>query len=51
MITITDIHLSRRIGEAVRHAYHGKLELHYGKDEYSMARMNTASIQSGDGNA
>lgn len=35
-ITTTDIHLPRRIGEAVRRAYKGDLELRYGQDEYSL---------------
>lgn len=35
-ITTTDIHLPRRIGEAVRRAYKGDLELRYGEDEYSL---------------
>jgi hypothetical protein len=33
-ITTTDVHLPQRIGEAVRHAHNGKLELAYGHDEY-----------------
>ena len=33
-ITTTDIHLPRRIGEAIRHAFHGDLELHYDEDRY-----------------
>lgn len=33
VISTTDTHLPRRIGEALRHAYHGELELHYDKDE------------------
>ncbi len=36
VITTSDIHLARRIGEAVRHAYQGELELEYGKNEYSL---------------
>jgi hypothetical protein len=35
-VATTDIHLARRIGEAVRHAYQGELELAYGKHEYSL---------------
>jgi NMD protein affecting ribosome stability and mRNA decay len=35
-ITTTDIHLPRRIGEAVRRALHGKLSLQYGESEYSL---------------
>jgi len=31
-ITTTDTHLPRRIGEALWHAYHGKLDLHYAED-------------------
>jgi NMD protein affecting ribosome stability and mRNA decay len=32
-VTTTDVHLARDIGEAIRHAYQGKLTLHYGPDE------------------
>jgi len=34
LVTTTDIHLARGIGEAVRHAYHGQLELHYNAGEH-----------------
>jgi len=33
LVTTTDIHLARGIGEAVHHAYHGELELHYNPGE------------------
>lgn len=33
LITTTDIHLARSIGEAVRHAYQGELEFHYNQQE------------------
>jgi NMD protein affecting ribosome stability and mRNA decay len=33
LVTTTDIHLARGIGEALHHAYQGELELHYNKDE------------------
>jgi len=33
-ITTTDIHLPRRIGEALKHAWHGDLDLNYLPDEY-----------------
>jgi hypothetical protein len=33
IVTTTDIHLARRIGEAVHHAYQGELEFHYNPDE------------------
>lgn len=33
-VTTTDIHLPRRIGEAVRHAFHGNLDLRYDEDNY-----------------
>ena len=33
VISTTDSHLPRRIGEALKHAYHGELELHYDQDE------------------
>jgi hypothetical protein len=39
VITTTDIHLARRIGDAVVHAFHGKLEVKYSPDEY-MVRVN-----------
>jgi hypothetical protein len=34
LITTTDIHLARRVGEAVHHAYQGHLETKYARDEY-----------------
>jgi hypothetical protein len=34
MVRTTDIHLPRRIGEALRHAYHGDLEFHYDEEVY-----------------
>jgi len=33
LITTTDTHLARGVGEAVRHAYQGHLELKFGEDE------------------
>ena len=33
LVTTTDIHLARGIGEAVHHAYQGDLELHYNAGE------------------
>ncbi len=33
VIATTDTHLPRRIGDALKHAYHGELELHYDKAE------------------
>lgn len=33
LVTTTDIHLARGIGEAVRHAYQGELEFHYNPEE------------------
>ena len=35
-VSTTDIHLPQRIGEALKRAYDGELELHYGHDEYSV---------------
>jgi len=32
VVTTTDKHLPRRIGEALWHAYHGELKLHYAED-------------------
>ncbi|MDP3844390.1 MAG: BCAM0308 family protein [Oxalobacteraceae bacterium] len=34
LITTTDIHLARGIGEALHHAYKGDLDFHYNKAEY-----------------
>lgn len=34
LITTTDIHLARDIGEALVHAYKGELDFHYNKEEY-----------------
>lgn len=33
VISTTDTHLPRRIGKALKHAYHGELTLHYDQDE------------------
>lgn len=33
-IITTDIHLPRRIGEAIHHAYHGDLDYHYEAEKY-----------------
>ncbi|MBI3352946.1 MAG: ATPase [Nitrospirae bacterium] len=32
VVTTTDTHLPRRIGEALWHGHHGELDLHYSKD-------------------
>jgi hypothetical protein len=34
VITTTDIHLPRRIAEALKRAFRGRLELHYEEDGY-----------------
>ena len=34
MINTTDIHLPRRIGDAVKRAFHGDIEDHFEKDGY-----------------
>lgn len=34
LITTTDIHLARRIGEAIHHAYQGDLEFHYNPQQF-----------------
>lgn len=39
LVTTTDVHLARGIGEAVRHAYQGKLVLKFGNDE-NLARVH-----------
>lgn len=33
MVTTTDIHLARGLGEAVHHAYQGHLEYHYNREQ------------------
>jgi hypothetical protein len=33
IVSTTDTHLPRRIGEALHHAYHGELDLQYNQDE------------------
>ncbi len=35
-VTTTDIHLPRRIGTALRHAYRGDLDIDYAKGEYEV---------------
>jgi len=39
LITTTDTHLPRRIGEALKHAYQGELHFQYGEGAYSI-RVN-----------
>lgn len=39
LATTTSIHLARRIGEALHHAYHGELEFHY-NDEEKLLRVH-----------
>ena len=39
IIEATDIHLPRRIGEAVRRAFHGELETRFEQDGY-LVRVN-----------
>lgn len=39
VVTTTDIHLPRRIGEALHRAYHGTLDFHY-DDEAYLLRVN-----------
>lgn len=34
VINTTDIHLPRRIGEAIRHAHHGDLDIRFAPEEY-----------------
>jgi hypothetical protein len=36
LVTTTDVHLPQRIGEAVRHAHKGTLEIAYGHDDYAV---------------
>lgn len=35
VVTTTDVHLPRRIGDALKSAYDGELDIRYGADEYS----------------
>jgi hypothetical protein len=35
-ITTTDLHVPRRIGQALRNAHHGQLQMNYGQDEISV---------------
>ena len=44
VIKTTDIHLPQRIGEALRHAQHGKLNVHY-DDEGYFIRVNWSREQ------
>jgi len=39
LVTTTDIHLARGIGEALHHAYQGELEFHY-NPEQNLLRVN-----------
>ena len=39
LVTTTDIHLARGIGEAVHRAYRGELDFHYNKEE-NLLRVN-----------
>lgn len=41
MVTTTDIHLARGIGDALHHAYQGELEFHY-NPEQNLLRVNWA---------
>ena len=38
LVTTTDIHLARSIGDALHHAYQGKLDYHY-NDEQNLLRV------------
>lgn len=39
LVTTTSIHMARRIGDAVHHAYQGGLEFHYNEEE-NLLRVN-----------
>jgi NMD protein affecting ribosome stability and mRNA decay len=39
VVTTTDIHLARGIGDALHHAYRGELEYHYNKEQ-NLLRVN-----------
>lgn len=41
LVTTTSIHMARRIGDAVHHAYQGELEFHYNEEE-NLLRVNWA---------
>jgi hypothetical protein len=49
VITTTDIHLPRRIGEAMRRAFHGDLNLHYDKESYFVRAEWLGAAQDGVG--
>lgn len=34
LVTTTDIHLARNIGEALHHAYQGEMQFHYNPEQY-----------------
>jgi len=36
LVTTSDVHSARRIGEALKHAYDGDLDIGFGHDEYSV---------------
>jgi hypothetical protein len=38
VVTTTDIHLPRRVGHALEHAYKGKLDVHYSEGAPGKAR-------------
>lgn len=35
-LATTDIHLPQRVGRAIKRAFHGTLDIHYGDDEYTV---------------
>jgi NMD protein affecting ribosome stability and mRNA decay len=39
VIRTTDVHLARRLGDAIHHAYQGQLDIQYARDEY-LVRVN-----------
>jgi hypothetical protein len=39
VITTCDVHSARRIGEALKRAYDGELDMHFGEDDYTV-RVN-----------
>jgi hypothetical protein len=43
VITTTDIHLSRRIGQALHSAYKGSLDIHYDEEGYFIRARWTRS--------
>jgi hypothetical protein len=48
VVSTTNTHLPRRIGEALKHAYHGELTVHYDRDE-DFVRVTWTQSRRGQG--